>query len=31
MRLLEKSPQARFQSAQDLAWALEQLADVSGH
>ena len=30
MRLLEKSPQARFQSAQDLAWALEQLADVSG-
>ena len=29
MRLLEKSPQARFQSAQDLAWALEQLADVS--
>ena len=26
-RLLERSPQARFQSAQDLAWALEQLAD----
>jgi Tol biopolymer transport system component len=29
MRLLEKSPQARFQSAQDLAWALEQSADVA--
>ena len=29
MRLLEKNPQARFLSAQDLAWALEQLVDVS--
>jgi Tol biopolymer transport system component len=29
LRLLEKSPEARFQSAQDLAWALEQLADGS--
>jgi len=29
MRLLEKDPQARFLSAQDLAWALEQLVDVS--
>ena len=28
-RLLETSPQARFQSAQDLAWALEQLSDQS--
>ena len=29
MRLLEKEPQARFLTAQDLAWALEQLVDVS--
>ncbi len=29
MRLLEKDPEARFQSAQDLAWALEQLTGVS--
>jgi Tol biopolymer transport system component len=29
MRLLEKSPRARFQSAQDLAWTLEQLAHVA--
>jgi serine/threonine protein kinase/Tol biopolymer transport system component len=29
MRLLEKSPPARFQSAHDLVWALEQLAEVS--
>jgi serine/threonine protein kinase/Tol biopolymer transport system component len=27
MRLLEKSPDARFQSARDLAWSLEQWAD----
>lgn len=27
MRLLQKSPDARFQSARDLAWSLEQLAN----
>jgi eukaryotic-like serine/threonine-protein kinase len=27
MRLLEKAPDARFQSARDLAWSLEQRAD----
>jgi len=27
MRLLEKAPEARFQSARDLAWSLEQLAN----
>ena len=29
MRLLQKDPHARFQTAQDLAWVLEQLTDVS--
>jgi serine/threonine protein kinase/Tol biopolymer transport system component len=29
-RLLEKAPPSRFQSAHDLAWAIEQVADVVG-